>query len=97
MKARLKRARRAKTRQTANRPVARRSARLTSKYQATVPKEIRAHLHLAKGDQIVYELLPDGTVIIRKTSPLDIEYLRALNTTLDEWNSDEDERAYKNL
>lgn len=76
---------------------ARYSSRLTSKYQATVPKKIRKYLHLESGDEIVYELLPDKTVIIRKLTPLDTEYLQALNSTMNEWESDEDERAYKNL
>lgn len=73
------------------------SSKLTSKYQATIPKEIRQHLHLKSGDEILYELLPDNTVIIRKTSPLDLDYLHALNFTLNEWESAEDEQAYKNL
>lgn len=77
--------------------MARYSARLTSKYQATIPKEIRKHLHLESGDEIIYELLPDNTVIVRKPSPLDVEYLHALNTTMNEWESDEDEQAYKDL
>lgn len=73
------------------------SARLTSKYQATIPKEIRKQLHLESGDEILYELLPDNTVIIRKASPLDLDYLQALNSTRDEWKSTEEEQAYKNL
>jgi len=73
------------------------SARLTSKYQATIPKEIRKHLHLEGGDEISYELLPDDTVVIRKTVPLDLNYLEALNFTMNEWESDEDEHAYKDL
>lgn len=73
------------------------SSRLTSKYQATIPKEIRAHLHLESGDEISYELLPDNTVIVRKTSPLDFDYLEALNLTMNEWESKEDEEAYKDL
>lgn len=73
------------------------SARLTSKYQATIPKEIRKHLHLESGDEILYELLPDNTVLVRKTSPLDLDYLQALNATMNEWASDEDEQAYENL
>ncbi len=72
-------------------------SRLTSKYQATIPKEIRKCLHLEQGDQIVYELLPDNTVMIRKTHPLDLEYLASLDKTLNEWESEEDEQAYKNL
>lgn len=73
------------------------SARLTSKYQATIPKKIRQCLHLESGDEILYEVLPDNTVVIRKTSPLDLEYLQSLNSTMNEWESDEDEQAYKNL
>jgi antitoxin PrlF len=73
------------------------SVKLTSKYQATVPIEIREHLHLKKGDQIVYELLPDETVVVRKISPLDLQYFHALESTLNEWASEDDEQAYKNL
>lgn len=73
------------------------AARLTSKYQATVPKEIRKHLHLKSGDQILYELLPDDTVVVRKTLPLDLDYFQALSKTMNEWDTDEDEQAYKDL
>ena len=55
---------------------------------------IRKHLHLK---EIVYELLSDGTVVVRKTTPLDLEYLKAIESTLTEWNSEDDERAYRNL
>ncbi len=79
------------------RPHPRYSSRLTSKHQATVPKEIRAQLKLESGDEIVYELLEDGTVVVRKSSPLDLDYLHAINATLNEWESEEDEQAYKNL
>lgn len=73
------------------------ASRLTSKYQATIPKEIRAHLHLECGDEILYELLPDNTVIVRKTYPLDLDYLQALNSVMNEWESQEDDEAYKDL
>lgn len=66
---------------------------MTSRYQATIPKEIRKHLHLGSGDEILYELLPDHTVLVRKTTPLDLEYLQALNSTMKEWESDVDEQA----
>lgn len=73
------------------------SSKLTSKFQATVPKLVREALHLSTRDQIVYEILEDETVVIRKASPLDKAYLKGLDQTLNEWNSDEDEKAYKNL
>lgn len=71
--------------------------RWTSKYQAILPKGIRKRLQLKIGNQILYELLPDDTVIVRKTSPLDLDYLRVLNSTLNEWDSNEDTSAYKSL
>lgn len=73
------------------------ASRLTSKYQATIPIAIREHLHLKKGDAVVYELLPDDSVVIRKSLLLDIQYLQSLNSTLTEWESDDDEQVYKLL
>lgn len=73
------------------------SSKLTSKFQATVPKLVRDVLHLTSKDQIVYEILDDQTVIVRKASPLDKAYLKGLDHSLQEWNSDDDEKAYKDL
>jgi AbrB family looped-hinge helix DNA binding protein len=73
------------------------SSKLTSKFQATVPKKVRDTLALTSKDQIIYEILEDNTVIIRKASPLDKAYLKGLDQTLSEWNSDDDEKAYKDL
>jgi hypothetical protein len=42
-----------------------------------------------KEDQMVYELLPDETVVIREISPLDLQYFHALDSTLNEWESDD--------
>ena len=72
-------------------------AQLTSKYQETVPKSVREALKLKARDQIVYEIMDDNTVILRKSHPIDIEYLNALTSTLSEWDSDEDEKSYRNL
>lgn len=74
-----------------------RTSKLTSKYQATVPTEVRKHLRLRKGDRVAYELLSDGTVVLRKPTPLDLQYLESVNTSLSEWESEDDEQAYKNL
>ena len=73
------------------------SSKLTSKFQATVPKVVRDTLHLKSQDQIIYEILDDKTVIVRKASSLDKAYLKGLDQTLDEWNSEDDEKAYKDL
>lgn len=47
------------------------SSRLSLKHQLTVPKEIREHLRLQKGDRIVFELLSDDTVALRRNLPAD--------------------------
>ena len=73
------------------------SSKLTSKFQATIPKEVRETLHLTSKDQIVYEILEDNIVVVRKASPVDKIYLKGLDQTLSEWNSESDEEAYKDL
>ena len=73
------------------------SSKLTSKFQATIPKKIRDSLSLKTGDTIIFEVLKDGTAVIKKLRPLDKAYLQALNYTLEEWNSPEDEEAYEHL
>ena len=73
------------------------SSRLTSKFQVTVPKAVRETLCLTAKDQIIYEILEDNTVIVRKAVPFDKAYLKGLDQSLDEWNSEKDEKAYKNL
>lgn len=72
-------------------------SKLTSKYQATVPKPVREALHLHTHDNILYEISEDNVVTLKKITGLDVEYLNSLKHTLSEWESDQDEQAYKNL
>lgn len=37
---------------------------LTMKGQATIPKQVREHLHLVPGDRIKFFVHPDGSVVI---------------------------------
>lgn len=71
-------------------------SRLTSKSQTTIPREVRERLSLGPGDVIIYEIAGEE-VRLRKGSPLDISYLRALQATLSEWDSPEDAAAYDDL
>ena len=71
-------------------------SKLTSKGQTTIPREVRDKLALKPGDLIAFEIQGDA-VQIRKVEPLDIGYLRALQTTLSEWESPEDAEAYDDL
>ncbi|MGH7779315.1 MAG: AbrB/MazE/SpoVT family DNA-binding domain-containing protein [Candidatus Binataceae bacterium] len=77
------------------RPIA--SSRLTSKSQATFPAAVRKSLHLKPGDTVLFEEVEAGSVRIRKAEPLDLEFLSALEGTLSEWNSENDDRAYRDL
>jgi len=71
-------------------------SRLTSKSQTTIPRKVRDKLSLGPGDVVEYEI--DGDEVrLRKRSPLDVSHLRALQTTLSEWDSPEDAAAYDDL
>jgi antitoxin PrlF len=73
------------------------TAKLTEKYQATIPAEIRDVLHLKKGDRVAFEVRKDGVVVLRKASPLDEEWARSVESTLGEWGAAEDEDAFGDL
>jgi AbrB family looped-hinge helix DNA binding protein len=72
------------------------ASKITSKYQATVPKEVREFLGLSAGDGLQWEI-EDDHVVVKKLSHLDLEWQRAIEMTLQEWNSPEDDEAYGSL
>jgi len=73
------------------------SSKLTSKSQATIPGRIRDFLGVRPGDSVIFEVDENKKVFIRKATPLDFEFLRALEGTLSEWSSQHDEEAYRDL
>ena len=58
---------------------------------------IRKKLHLKPGDTVIFEESEARTFSIRKAEPLELEFLSALEKTLSEWNSENDDRAYSDL
>jgi AbrB family looped-hinge helix DNA binding protein len=40
------------------------TATLTSKYQITVPRQVRETLRLAPGDRLLFRILQDGQVVV---------------------------------
>ena len=72
-------------------------SKITAKGQTTVPQEIRIALDCKPGDLIAWDSQPDGRVAVRRIQPMDVEYLRAVQGTLSEWRTAEDEKAYGNL
>jgi AbrB family looped-hinge helix DNA binding protein len=73
------------------------TSKITAKGQTTVPQEIRATLDSKPGDLIAWEVDPDGRVSVRRIQPADVEYLQAIQGTLSEWRTAEDEQAYGKL
>jgi bifunctional DNA-binding transcriptional regulator/antitoxin component of YhaV-PrlF toxin-antitoxin module len=72
------------------------TSKLSSKSQVTLPKEVRAALRAQPGDVIAYEIAGD-VVSLKRVEPFDAAFHQALNATLDEWSSDEDEEAFRDL
>jgi len=56
------------------------TSRLTTKYQTTIPAEVRERLGLEKGDRVVFEVR-DDQVLLRRLTPLDVEYAAAVSGT----------------
>jgi len=71
-------------------------SRLTSKGQATIPVEVRRALSLGEGDRVVFELRK-GKVSLRKAERLDPAFLKLGEAAFEEWNSPEDEAAFRGL
>ena len=72
-------------------------ARVTAKGQATIPKRIREAANIREGDLLAFDLDSNNRIIIRRIdSTIDIELL-ALQETLSEWNSPQDEAAWRDL
>ena len=48
---------------------------LTTKGQITLPKALRAALHLKSGDKVIFEILEDGAYVL-KPKTLDVRVLK---------------------
>ena len=72
-------------------------SKMTSKNQTTVPAPIREALSLERGDSLLFEIGEDGAVTVRKVVALDQPFTAALETALPEWESSEDDEAYREL
>jgi len=72
-------------------------AKISSKGQVTVPASIRKALKVKAGDSLAWDIENDGRITVRRLEPIDLAYLSALHGTLSEWNSAEDDEAYRDL
>ena len=72
-------------------------AKVTTKGQVTLPKEVRDAMHVNAGSLLEWEIMNGGSAVMRVVQPLDAAYLKALETTLSEWSGAQNEKAYRNL
>lgn len=72
------------------------TSKLTRKYQATIPEPVRQLLHLQAGDSVAFDI-ENNNVHIRKARPVDTAFAKSLQGTLNEWSSEVDEEAYRDL
>jgi antitoxin PrlF len=72
-------------------------SRLTSKYQATVPADVRLALGVTAGDRIGWKVEGD-LATVTKAAPFDGPWHEAVSATFaDEWLSEEDEELFRDL
>jgi antitoxin PrlF len=71
-------------------------SKLTQKGQTTIPAEIRQKLNLHTGDGVGFEII-ENQVVLKKISLFDYEYHKAIESTLSEWSSAEDDEAFNDL
>jgi antitoxin PrlF len=72
------------------------TSRLSSKGRVTIPIEVRQAIGLEPGELVAYEV-KDGVVMLRRVKPFHGAFHVALSTTLTEWNSPDDEKAFRHL
>lgn len=75
------------------------TSKLTSKAQTTVPQAVRLALGVGAGDEIAYAIL-DGKVLLTKAPPPAPRHGVPFEdpfATFWEWDTPEDDEAYKDL
>ena len=72
------------------------TARVTAKGQMTIPKRLRERCGIREGDTVMLEVVGDRIVLRKLAAPAD-EYLQAVEAGLEEWNSANDEKAWRDL
>jgi antitoxin PrlF len=70
--------------------------RLTSKGQATIPVQVRKALRLRPGDRVAFDV-SGNRATLRKLDPQDRAYLALAGEAFSEWNSPEDDEAFRDL
>ena len=71
-------------------------SKLNSKYQVKIPLEVRRVLELKAGDSITFEI-GNNDIRLLKAHTQSNTQLKSIEGTLSEWDSVEDDIAYRDL
>jgi AbrB family looped-hinge helix DNA binding protein len=71
-------------------------SRVSSKGQVTLPKNVREAIGVGPGDAVAYDV-NKGVVTLRRLEPIDLAFHAAVESTLAEWASKEDDEAFGDL
>lgn len=71
-------------------------AKITSRGQTTIPKRVREAADLNEGDVIAFEVEGDHLLVRKLVAGRD-DYLAGVGGSLSEWDSPEDEEAWRDL
>ena len=71
-------------------------SKLNYKHQIKLPIEVRRVLKLKAGDSVTFEMGNNGIRLL-KTHPQNNTHLKSIEGTLSEWDSEEDEIAFRDL
>ena len=71
-------------------------SKITSKGQTTIPVSVRKRLGLKSGDLVEFKVGKSG-VTLAKADRLDAAFLKLAQEAFSDWNSKEDDKAFRDL
>lgn len=70
--------------------------KVTSKYQTSIPKDVREKLSIKAGDHVTFEI-KGNLVTLKKVENIDKNFLKLTQKNMQEWNSKEDNEQFAYL
>lgn len=71
-------------------------AKVTSKGQATIPSKVRKALGVEAGDSVLFAIDGD-TVTLKRVEKLDAGFLKLASESFTDWNTEEADKAFRDL
>ncbi|OFW79829.1 MAG: hypothetical protein A2887_06430 [Alphaproteobacteria bacterium RIFCSPLOWO2_01_FULL_40_26] len=71
-------------------------SKVTTKFQTSIPKEVRERLAIHAGDYITFEIRGNSATL-KKVEKIDKNLLKLMQKNMQEWNSKEDDKQFSYL